>query len=124
MGLIVILPIAALVIWTVASTYQRVFLQNAPSPWPILFVVLTLAGTALGIWFAFYLEYQPTTDLRIAGFPIPIDLQREINGDWHQIHLPPLIRFLGRLTNLVGGIAIALAPIRLILFVQDFRRGK
>src|SRR5581483_2675920 len=122
MGLIVILPFAALAGWSIFALARWLRRGGYGPKWWRAFAILALIGLGLGIWFAFFLHYH-VVNTRLAGFPIPVQIISRENpsAPWVESRLPGFIRFGGTLTNLLAGIAICLVPIAVTAFFKENR---
>jgi dipeptide/tripeptide permease len=122
MGLLVILPFAALAAWSIFAIFRWLRRGNFGREWWRAFGILAAVGLLLGIWFAFFLEYK-VANTRLAGFPIPVQIaNREKPADpWVQSNLPVVVRLGGTITNLLAGVALCLAPIAAAAFFKENR---
>src|SRR5258708_4451675 len=122
MGFIIIIPFAALAGWAIFAIYRWLLRGNFGPKWWRAFGLLACAGLGLGVWFAFFLQYQ-VANARLAGFPIPVQISnREKPGaPWTGSELPAAVRYGGMLTNLLSGVALALAPIAVAAFFKENR---
>ena len=71
MGLLVILPFAALAGWVVWRIYRWLHGGDFGPGWRGRFWRFAAVGVALGIWFAFFAAYN-VANKRLEGFPIPL----------------------------------------------------
>jgi hypothetical protein len=118
MGFVVIIPIAALAGWSILSMYRRLKRGAFEPGWWRAFANLGCAGLALGFWFAFVLEY-PVARKRIAGFPIPVGISdQDANGRWVKAIPPGPVHYAGVATDLISGVAVALAPLAIAAFFK------
>ena len=72
MGILVITVFFVLSCWTIGALFRRLRRQRAASRWWAAFGVVVACGVALGVWCAFFVEYQVGPRHRVGGFPIPI----------------------------------------------------
>jgi uncharacterized membrane protein YfcA len=122
MGLIVILPIAALSGWSIFAIFRWLRRGDFNSKWWRAFALLASAGLAVGIWFAFFIQYK-VANTHLAGFPIPVAIANREKPDapWVDATMPASIRFGGTVTNLLSGVALCLAPIAVAAFFKENR---
>ncbi len=113
MGLLFILPVAAIAIAVLVGTYRRLRLVRAGRQWWRLFAVLCVAGLALGFWFGFRFTYKPNANTKITGVPIPQNISRLQDGKWmdNAFTLPTALRWLADAANVLSGVAVALLPL-------------
>ncbi len=124
MGFIIILPFAALAVWSIFAIFRWLHRGGYDRQWWRAYAGLTTVGLALGIWFAFFLHYQ-VANARLEGFPIPVGItNRDKPGaPWVKSNLPAPIRVGGKITDLLSGVALCLAPIAVAAFFKE-NRGK
>ncbi|MSR42774.1 MAG: hypothetical protein EXS29_06480 [Pedosphaera sp.] len=113
MGLLLILPVAAIAIAVLIGTYRRLRLVRADRRWWILFAALCIGGLVLGSWFAFHFTYQPNANTKITGAPIPSSISQLQDGKWTDSTrpLPSALHWLANLANVLSGVALALLPL-------------
>ena len=122
MGLLIILPFAAVAAWAIFAIYRWLRRRNFGGQWWRAFALLGFAGLGLGVWLAFFSEYT-VANKRLDGFPIPVEIaNREKPADpWVKSVLPGAIRFGGTITNLLFGIALGLVPLAVAAFFKENR---
>jgi hypothetical protein len=120
MGIIIILPFAALACFGIVGIYRWLRRGGYGRPWWQAYCLLALAGLSLGIWFCFFLEYK-VANKRVAGFPIPVAISNLQDGQWSTEILPAYVRYPAIITDLLGGIALCLAPIAVAAFFHENR---
>ncbi|MDB6022127.1 MAG: hypothetical protein JWQ04_1984 [Pedosphaera sp.] len=124
MGFIVIIPFAALAGWAIFAIFRWLRRGGFGPKWWRAFAILGLAGIAVGIWFAFFIQYK-VANTHLEGFPIPVGIAtRQKPGEpWNKSEMPLPIRIGGMITNLLSGVALCLAPIAVAAFVEE-NQGK
>jgi hypothetical protein len=122
MGFIIIIPFAALAGWSIFATVRWLRRGKFGWKWWRAFGLLACAGLAVGIWFAFFVQYK-VSNTRLEGFPIPVRISNRTQpaDPWVSSALPPAIRVGGTLTNLLAGVALCLAPIAVAAFFKENR---
>jgi len=122
MGFIIIIPFAALAGWSIFAIYRWLRRGGFDRQWWKAFAVLASAGLALGIWFAFFMQYK-VANTHLEGFPIPVGISnREKPGQpWVKSVMPVPIRLGGIVTDLLAGVALCLAPIAVAAFFKEHR---
>jgi hypothetical protein len=124
MGFIIIIPFAALAGWSIFAIFRWLRRGNFGPKWWRALALLGLAGFALGVWFAFFIQYR-VANAHIEGFPIPVNFstREKPDGPWQKSDLPVVVRAGAMLTNLLGGVALCLAPLALAAFLHENRKG-
>jgi hypothetical protein len=122
MGFIVIIPFAALAGWSIFTIARQLRRGGYDWKWWRAFALLACAGLALGVWFAFFLQYK-VANTRLEGFPIPVQISSRDNptSPWVTSNMPAPIRLGGTVTNLLAGVALCLAPIAVAAFFKENR---
>jgi uncharacterized membrane protein YfcA len=122
MGFIIILPFGALAGWCIFAIFRWLRRGGFDRKWWRAFAMLASIGLALGVWFAFFLDYK-VANASLHGFPIPVGIaNREKPGEpYVASDLPVAIRLGGVVTNLLSGIAICLGPIAVAAFFKENR---
>lgn len=125
MGFFVIIPLAALAIWSIMKIFLRIRRARYGPEWRKAFALLGLAGIALGVWFGFFIRYQ-IANTRLEGFPIPVGISSRERPDapWVKAAMPALVRAAGIMTNLLAGIALCLVPIAVAAFFKENRASQ
>lgn len=124
MGFLVIAPFAVLAGWSIFAIYRWLRRGAYGGQWWRAFGLLACGGAVLGVWFAFFLQYNVNVaNKRIAGFPIPLQIfSREKNTDpWVPDRMPVSVRFGGAVTDWLCGVAVSLAPIAVAAFFKENR---
>lgn len=124
MGFLVIMPFGFLAGWIVVRIFLWLRRGGYGAEWWKAFGILTLAGVALGVWFAFFTHYS-VSKRHLAGFPIPLEIvsQQSPDGPWEKSNLPPPVRAGVIITDVLTGLALCLAPIAAVAFYKE-NRGK
>jgi hypothetical protein len=124
MGFLVILPFAALAGWSILSIYRWLRHGNFESQWWRAFATFGGGGLLLGIWLAFFSHYT-VARISMQGFPIPVVIVTHSQPDGALVtsDMPFVIEWSGRITDVLCGIALCLAPIAIAAFIRE-NRGK
>ncbi|HWF18104.1 MAG TPA: hypothetical protein VG754_02510, partial [Verrucomicrobiae bacterium] len=114
----------ALAAWSIFAIFGWLRRGGFGQKWWRAYVILGLIGLALGIWFAFFLDYKVSNN-HLEGFPIPVGISTREKPDapWKKSDMPVAIRLGGTVTDLLSGIALCLAPIAVAAFFHE-NRGK
>ncbi|MBA4148506.1 MAG: hypothetical protein H0X66_10370 [Verrucomicrobia bacterium] len=112
MGLLFIIPVLAISIWIIYSSYRALRRGEVSPVWRKRFKVMLVIGVVLGIYCAFLVEYQPNPVVGIKGFPVPTSIHRFENEVWKTNPFPLPIFVMAKLTNFLFGIAVALLPLK------------
>ena len=78
---------------------------------------LVAVGCAAAVWCTFFLQYQPSPTLRVAGFPFPVAVFQLRNGQWSDYVGGP-----GLFLDPVVVPSIIALPLSLVLLVRAIRR--
>ena len=122
MGFLFILPLAALFLWILGSTYRALGRMDVPPAWWKKAWLSLAVGAGLGVWFAFFTNYHPSPTVRLEGFPIPLVIHRFADGKWTDTPLPQVERTASLLVDLLAGLALAWLPLKLACVLREFRR--
>src|SRR5579864_8768151 len=100
MGFIIIIPFAALAAWAIFAIFRWLHRGRFGRQWWKAYALLACAGLAVGIWFAFFVQYK-MANTRIKGFPIPVGItsREKPDGPWVQSAMPGPIRIGATITN-------------------------
>ncbi len=122
MGFIVIIPFATLAGWSVFRIFRWLRRGDFGREWWRAFAILACAGVVLGVWLAFFLNYQ-VANMRLGGFPIPVRIASRVKPEdpWVTAAMPIAIRCGAVITNLLSGVAFSLAPIAVAAFFRENR---
>ncbi len=86
MGPIIIIVALALLGWLSVVAVRSLRVRGIGWPWWSALGICLAAGFALGVWFGFFFEYQPSPRLRILGCPVPVvafALEKSADGEEH-----------------------------------------
>jgi hypothetical protein len=123
MGFIFILPIAALAGWSIFAIFRWLRRDGFGEEWWRAYMILAFFGLALGVVFAFFLQYT-VANVHLEGFPIPVGISTREKPDapWKKSEAMPVsIRCGGMFANLLSGVALCLAPIAVAAFFKQNR---
>ena len=122
-GLILILPVLALDVWLLGTTGKRQCkIWTQARAWPHLAGAAGV-GVALGVWLAFFVQYNWDTQTRAEGFPIPDAFSSLQNGRWTAF-LPPsslALQLLGIAANFLSGLAVPVMPFKAAEFLRSVK---
>jgi hypothetical protein len=111
MGFLIVISLLALSCSLIYVTFRRLRRRRATRSWWIASGSLLLAGLAVGIWFAFFFEYQPSAKLRVFSFPLPL-VFFVLEGDrWTDFVPPSSVLYPGLAANVVATVAVILLPL-------------
>lgn|SRR5579871_721732 len=121
-GFIIIVPFAALAGWSIFAIRRWLWRADFEPRWRKRYVIHFCAGLALGIVFVWVVKF-PVANAKLEGFPIPIALANRENKDapYQASHMPVTIRVGGMITDVLSGIALALAPVAIAAFLRENR---
>ena len=111
MGLLIVIIVFALNLWSLIALFRRLRRVHAGSGVWLAFAVLIVGGAAVGFWCSFHDEYYAREDFRIASFPIPIVCFRLEEGNWVDYPVPEYRVWPTAITNILAITALAVAPL-------------
>lgn len=120
--IILILPIAALAIWSIFGIHRWLRRGNFGPEWQRAFYVSGLVGLALGIFFAFFMQFR-VANVHMEGFPIPAGFSTKATPDapWQKSDMPQAVRISGKVTDVLSGMALCLLPVAVAAFFKENR---
>lgn len=118
MGILIVIVFLALSSWALVALFRRLRHQRATSGWWVAFGVLVACGVALGVWCAFYVEYNVGTRYRIGSFPIPVVFFHLEQVDWVDFPVPEFQAWSAAFTNVITITALATLPLWLMSWRQ------
>jgi hypothetical protein len=122
-GLILILPVLAFDVWLLATTGKKQLKTWTQARAWLRLAAAAGLGVALGIWLAFFVQYNWDTQTRAQGFPIPDAFSSLQNGRWSAF-LPPrslALQLLGIAANFLSGLAAPLLPFKAAEFLRSVK---
>ena len=125
MGFIVIIPLATLAGWSIVRIHRWLHHGNFGREWLRAFAVLGSAGVGLGIWLAFFTNYE-VANMRMGGFPIPLRIASRVKPEdpWVTAPMPGMIRSGAAISDLLSGVALSLVPLAVAAFFKENRRSQ
>jgi len=115
----VVIIFLALSSWVLVALFRRLRRQRASTGWWCAFGILLLCGTALGIWCAFYCEYQVGTRYHIGSFPIPLVIFHLEDGGWVDFPVPKFQAWSAAFADIITIIALATLPLWLVTWQRQ-----
>lgn len=78
-------------------------------------------GIGLGVWCAFSFHKEVPEKVKVSGFPVPTAFGAfaKEKQTWVISTFPPVIQWIGHITNILAGVAIALLPVKLASFLAQ-----
>jgi len=128
MGLLVILPFAALAGWLIFQIHHWLFHGEFGPEWRRRFVMLAIVGIVLGAWLVFFCGYN-VARMHMESFPIPTAIWSREHADKLEEPLvrhvlPPVIRGAAVITDFLCATVACLAPLALVAFITENRGQK
>jgi len=121
MGLLFILPLTALSIYSIVAINRWLRRGNYDASWFRKFRISACIGLVLGFYCSLFLQYN-VANKRIAGFPIPVKFyEKQEDGSWKPSAFPAPIHYAALVTNILCGVAVALVPMRIAGFLKENR---
>jgi hypothetical protein len=118
MGVFAAIILLSLGIWQTYATFCRLRRCQVSFSWWLAFGALVITGIALGIWLAFFFEYQPTARLRVLGFPLPLVVFAWEEDQWIDfVSRSDVIIYSVCGANVVATVALVLLPVFLLSMV-------
>lgn len=105
-------------VWTLAALFRRLRQQHASGGLWFAFLVLVACGIAVGIYCAFYCEYQLGAIHRIGSFPIPVVFFHFEDGQWVDFPVPKFQAWLALVANVIIITALATLPVWFVSWRQ------
>jgi hypothetical protein len=120
MGLIVIIPFGALAGWSIFAVVRWLRRGDFGREWWRALALAGAAGIALGICFAFVIQFH-VANVHLEGFPIPaaISNRQKPTDPYIKADMPEFIRVGALGTDFLCGIALCLAPIAVAAFFKE-----
>lgn len=118
MGFIIIIPFAALFGWIIFAIFRWLRNGGYERKWWRAYSALSAAGFVLGIWLALFSRYT-VAKMRLEGFPIPIVIVSPNQTADSKFEMPATVRIGAIITDVLGGMAICLAPIAVATFFRE-----
>jgi hypothetical protein len=111
MGTLIAISLISLNAWTVYRAARLFRARSACRGWWALFALLFVAGASLGIWLAFFFEYQPSHRMRVFGFPLPIAFFVWEDDRWTDFVTPYYYAYPAVAANVSTMICACIAPL-------------
>ncbi len=111
MSVLIVILILTLSSALLVTTFRRLRRRHVGRVWWLAFGSLTVVGAVLGSWLAFNFEYQISTTLRFASFPVLLCCFKLEDGHWTDFPAPPFVMYPGLMANILAVTAIAVLPV-------------
>ena len=124
MGFVITIPFGARAGWSIFAVARWLRRGGYGREWWKAFVILGSVGLAVGVWFAFFIQYK-MANVHLEGFPIPVSIADREKPDAPLVKsaMPVPILISARFTDVLSGVALCLAPIAVAMFAKE-NRGK
>jgi hypothetical protein len=124
MGILFVIALLALSIWMLVGTFRRLRSRHVGRGWWSAFGFLVIVGVTAGYWLAFHFEYQVSSKMRFASFPMPLSFFHFEDGHWIDFPTPQFVMYPGLAANVIAITALAVLPVLLasLLFHRIERR--
>jgi hypothetical protein len=117
-GLLLILPVVAFDVWMLCNTgLGKLSEWRVQKKWGHI-AGLAAAGLLLGVWLSSFVKYGSGDQLRVEGFPIPVDFFHRDGTTWTRTTTPGLLHTLGVAANFLTGIAATFIPFKIAAFFK------
>ena len=100
--------------WAFVALFRHLRRRKAGLGWWLVLVLFVACGVAVGVWCAFYWEYQLGERFRFGSFPIPVVVFHLEEGDWVDFPLDPFLAWPVSITNVITVAALATLPFWLV----------
>jgi hypothetical protein len=120
-GLIFIIPILAFDLWLAVTTGRRQIRLWRERGQTSRFWKVFLIGAALAVWFTFFLRYKNGPEMRVQGFPIPLNFYRLEDKSWIQTQLPGVLPYFGAVTDFITGVVTPFIPFKAKEFMDKVK---
>jgi hypothetical protein len=97
--------------WLLVSLVHRFRRKRVTAPWWIALAILVAVGIAVGVWCAFFFEYQVGPRYRFVSFPLPVAFFHLEGGEWVDFPVPSFQAWAAALTNIISVTALATSPL-------------
>lgn len=123
MGTLIAIGLIFLSAWVVYRAVRLFRARSARRGWWALLAALFFTGASLGVWFAFFFEYQPSHRIRVVSFPLPIVFFVWEEDRWTDFVTPGYYVYPALAANVCTTIGVCIAPL-LAVFMFLHRREK
>jgi hypothetical protein len=110
--------------WVVYRTIRLFRARTARGGWWALLAVLFVAGASLGVWLAFFFEYQPSHRMRVMSFPLPIVFFVWEEDQWTDFVTPDYYVYPALAANVCTMTAVCITPLLALFAVLHPQRSK
>jgi hypothetical protein len=100
--------------WAFVALFRRLRHQQAGLRWWVALVLLIACGLAIGVWCAFYSEYQVGARFRFGSFPVPVVVFHLEEGNWVDFPLEAFVAWPVAIGNIITISALATLPLWLV----------
>lgn len=114
MGYVIVAMVIGFGGWIVYQTFHCLRRRRFGSIWWMTFIFLAFGGLAVGVWTGAFLEYQPSQNVRVQGFPLPLATFVLEEGHWTDFVPPRPVQYGGVIANAVVITAVALLPLLIV----------
>jgi hypothetical protein len=114
MNILLALIFLGLSLWALVALLRRLREQRVSARWWAALACLVLCGIGLGVWCAFYCEYQVGARLRFGSFPVPVVVFHLEQGSWVDFPLQKFAAWPVAFTNIITITALATLPLWLV----------
>ena len=121
--LLFVLPVFAIASWIIYSSVRALVRGEVAAVWRQRAIFCVLIGVALGIWLAFFAEFQPAENARFLRAPVPTLVFQKQKDVWSEVSPPAPVRVLAMITDFISGIAAGLLPIKIAAFVRQVKES-
>jgi hypothetical protein len=119
--LLFIVPVFAIACWIIFSSVRALLRNELDAVWRKRAVILAIVGVGIGVWLAFFAEFEPAANAKFSRAPIPTVIWQLHDDVWRKI-VPPLpVQILAMITDFISGIAAGLLPVKIAAFLKQAR---
>lgn len=122
MGILIAIAVIVLSGWFSYFAIRLFRNQSATASWWTALSVLATIGAGLGVWLAFFFEYQPLQKLRVISFPLPTVSFVLEDDRWTGFVNPDYYVYTASAANICAAVIGCAAPV-VVLFAWLRRKG-
>ena len=111
MNILLAIILLGLSSWVFVALFRCLRHQQASFGWWVALALLIVCGLAVGVWCAFYCEYQIGERLRFGSFPVPVVVFHLEEGNWVDFLLEAFAAWPVAFTNIITITALATLPL-------------
>jgi hypothetical protein len=124
MGTLIAIGLILFSFWIIFCAVRIFRARSARRSWWALLAVLFVAGASLGVWLAFFFEYQPSQRMRVMSFPLPIVFFVWEEDRWTDFVTPDYYVYPALAANVCVITAACVTPLLALFTILHPRRSE